>query len=134
MADQKLHLKVVTPTRVVVDESVDEVTLPGALGELGILPGHAALLAGLRIGELSFRQGVRENWLALQWGFAEVSGDEVTVLADVAERPAEIDVEAAHADKAAAESALKSAGGEEFERQRAVLESAVTRISVASRG
>lgn len=133
MADQKLHLKVVTPTRVVVDEHVDEVSLPGALGELGVLPGHAALLAGLRIGELSYRQGVREHWLALQWGFAEVSGDDVTVLADVAERPAEIDVEAARADKSAAESALKSAGGEEFERQRAILESAVTRIAVAAR-
>jgi len=133
MADQKLHLKVVTPARVVVDERVDEVSLPGALGELGILPGHAALLAGLRIGELSYRQGVREHWLALQWGFAEVSGDDVTVLADVAERPAEIDVEAAQADKTAAENALKSAGGEEFERQRAILESAVTRIAVAAR-
>jgi F-type H+-transporting ATPase subunit epsilon len=129
----KLHLKVVTPTRVVVDAEVDEVTLPGALGALGILPGHAPLLTSLRIGELSYRQGVREHWLALQWGFAEVAKDLVTVLADVAELPAEIDVEAARAEKSAAEDALRTATGAEFDRQRATVEASVTRISVATR-
>ncbi|MBI4917030.1 MAG: F0F1 ATP synthase subunit epsilon [Acidobacteria bacterium] len=133
MTVAKLHLKVVTPTRVVVEADVDEVTLPGALGALGILPGHAPLLCALRIGELGYRQGSREHYLALQWGFAEVAADDVTVLADVAELPAEIDVEAARADKLSAEDALRAASGEEFEQQRAQLESAVTRIAVATR-
>jgi len=133
MAAGRLRLRVVTPTRTVVDADVDEVTLPGALGALGILPGHAPLLASLRIGELSYRAANRERWLALQWGFAEVAGDEVTVLADVAEQPSEIDLEAARSDKAQAEAALKTAAGGEFEGQRAKLEASVTRITVAAR-
>jgi len=133
MTAGRLALKVVTPTRVAVEAEVDEVTLPGALGALGILPGHTPLLAALRIGELSYRQGMREHFLALQWGFAEVAGDVVTVLAEVAERPEEIDVEQARSDKQAAEAAMKTASGEEFEHQRAHLEAAVTRITVATR-
>lgn len=128
-----LRLKVVTPTRVVVDAEVDSVTLPGALGALGILPGHTPLLAALRIGELEYRQGVHEHYLAIQWGFAEVQDDIVTVLADVAELPAEIDVAAAEADKRDAEEAMRSAGGEEFNVQRAKLHAAVTRLTVAGR-
>ncbi len=134
---QQLHLKVVTPTRVAVDVTCDEVTLPGALGALGILPGHTPLLTQLRIGELSYKQGMREHYLALQWGFAEINtdaeGTRVTVLAEVAELPEEIDVEAARAEKAAAEVALKGATGEEFDHQRAHLEAAITRITVATR-
>ena len=129
----QLHLKVVTPTRVVVDVPCDEVALPGAIGEIGILPGHTPLLTQLRIGEMSYKQGMREHYLALQWGFAEIANDQVTVLAEVAELPEEIDVEAARQEKASAEVALKAATGEEFEHQRAHLEAAVTRITVASR-
>jgi F-type H+-transporting ATPase subunit epsilon len=128
-----LKLKVVTPVRVVVDTEADEVTLPGALGALGILPGHAPLLATLGIGELSYRTAMRERYLAVQRGFAEVAADVVTVLADVAELPAEIDVEAAREEKRAAEAALRGAAGKEFERQHAQLEAAVTRITVAAR-
>jgi len=132
MSVGRLHLKVVTPTRVVVEADVDEVTLPGVLGALGILPGHAPLLSSLRIGELGYRAGAREHYLALQWGFAEIANDTVTVLADVAELPAEIDVEAARAEKASAEDALRAASGKAFEKQRAQLESSVTRIAVAT--
>ncbi len=141
MSEGRLKLKVVTPTRVVVETEADSVTVPGALGALGILPGHAPLLATMRIGELSYRSGAREHSLAVQNGFVEVSaaaagggsGGTVTVLADVAELPSEIDVDAARAEKAAAESALKSAAGKEFDRQQALLEGAVTRIAVANR-
>ena len=87
MSEGRLHLKVVTPTRVVVDAEADEVGLPGALGVLGILPGHAPLLASLSIGEMWYREGVREYNLALQWGFVEVVDNTVTVLAEVAELP-----------------------------------------------
>jgi len=133
VSGDRLHLKVVTPVRVVVDAEADEVTLPGALGALGILPGHAPLLATLGIGELSYRTATREHYLAVQHGFAEIAANVVTVLADVAELPAEIDVEAARAEKLAAEAALRSAAGAEFELQRAHLEGAVTRITVAAR-
>jgi F-type H+-transporting ATPase subunit epsilon len=133
VSEGRLRLRVITPTRVVVETDADTVTLPGALGELGILPGHAALLTTLRIGELAYRSGGREHVMAVQNGFAEVAADVVTVLADVAELPAEIDLEAARADKAAAEAALKVAGGRELDRQLAHLGTAVTRIAVASR-
>jgi F-type H+-transporting ATPase subunit epsilon len=129
----RLRVKVVTPTRVVVDTEVDEVSLPGALGTLGILPGHAPLLSALRIGELAYRVGSRESYLAIQWGFVEVSRNQVTVLANVAEKPGEIDIAAAREAKAGAEAALKTAAGPEFDRQRAALEAAVTRIAVAGR-
>jgi F-type H+-transporting ATPase subunit epsilon len=129
----QLHLKVVTPTRVAVDAEVDEVTLPGAVGALGILPGHTPLLTSLRIGELSYRTGMREHFLAVQWGFAEIANDQVTVLAEVAELPEEIAVEAARAEKKAAEEALRTAAGKEFDHQRAHFEAAVTRIAVAAR-
>ncbi len=133
MSEGRLRLRVITPTRVVVEADADSVTFPGALGELGILPGHTALLTTMRIGELAYRSGAREHVMAVQNGFAEVAADVVTVLADVAELPAEIDLEAATADKAAAEAELRTAGGKKLDRQLARLEVAVTRIAVASR-
>jgi F-type H+-transporting ATPase subunit epsilon len=142
VSEGRLRLKVVTPTRIVVEAETDSVTVPGALGALGILPGHAPLLATMRIGELSYRIGTREHYLAVENGFVEVtadpatvgSGGTVTVLADVAELPSEIDMDAANAQKARAEAALRSAAGREFDRQQALLEGAVTRIAVAKRG
>ncbi len=133
MSGGRLRLKVVTPVRVVVETEADEVTLPAALGALGVLPGHAPLLATLAIGELAYRSGGVEHSLAVQRGFAEIAADAVTVLADVAELPSEIDVEAARREKAAAEAELRSAAGEEFERARSNLEAATTRIAVANR-
>ncbi len=133
MSTESLRLKVVTPVRVVVDTEVDDVTLPGVVGALGILPGHAPLLAALGIGELLYHAAASDHVLAVQRGFAEVTGNVVTVLADVAELPSEIDLEAARAEKQAAEAALRGAAGREFERQRDRLEAAVTRISVAAR-
>jgi F-type H+-transporting ATPase subunit epsilon len=133
MSEGLLHLKVVTPSRVVVEEDVDQVTLPGALGALGILPGHAPLLAALRIGELSYVKDPREYYLAIQWGFVEVAADVVTVLAEVAELPAEIDVAAAEHARIQAEEAMRTASGAELDRQRARVEAAVTQILVAGR-
>ncbi len=133
MSEGRLRLRVITPTRVVVEADADSVTVPGALGELGILPGHTALLTTMKIGELGYRSGGREHVMAVLNGFAEVAADAVTVLADVAELPAEIDLEAARAEKAAAEAALKTAGGKELDRQLARLQAADTRIAVASR-
>ena len=132
MSEGRLRLRVITPTRVVVEDDTDSVSLPGALGELGILPGHTALLTTLRIGELAYRSGGRERVLAVQNGFAEIGADHVTVLADVAELPSEIDLEAARAAMATTEAALKTSGGEELDRQLASLKTATTRIAVAS--
>ncbi len=133
MSDGRLYVKVITPARVVVEGDADTVTLPGPLGTLGILPGHAALLTTLRVGELAYRSGGRDHVLAVQDGFAEVADDVVTVLADRAELPSEIDVDAARADRAAAEAALKTAGGKALDRQLAKLQLATVRLAVAAR-
>src|SRR5437667_2280854 len=94
MADQ-LTLEVATPSRFVIGEQVDEVVVPGIEGYFGVLPGHAPLLSTLGIGELTYRSGRDEHYLAVAGGFAEVRNDKVIVLADSAERPEEIDRERA---------------------------------------
>jgi len=127
----RLHLEVVTQTRRLLDVHVEEVQLPGVLGALGVLPGHTPLLTSLGIGELMYRSDHRESYLAIQWGFAEVLPDRVTVLATVAETPEEIDVEGAERDLHEAEAALKTADAVELERMRARLQMAVTRLQVA---
>src|ERR1700680_1134827 len=104
MLPDPIELIVVTPQRQVLRETVVEVTLPGAEGQLGILPGHAPLITELGIGELSYRakNASESTPLAAISGFAEVLGDRVTVLAETAERPEEIDLtRAAEAKKRA---------------------------------
>src|SRR5437879_11205122 len=90
MADQ-LTLEIATPTRLVVAQTVDEIVIPGRQGYFGVLPGHAAFLTTLGVGELMYRVGRDEHYLAVAGGFAEVRNDKVIVLADRAERPEEID-------------------------------------------
>lgn len=126
-----LHLEVVTQTRRLLDLDVDEVQLPGTLGALGVLPGHTPLLTSLGIGELMYRTDHRESYLAIQWGFAEILPDRVTVLATVAETPEEIDVTQAEKEKEEAEAALKTADMVELEKMRANLQMAITRLQVA---
>ena len=72
----KITLEIVTPDRSLVREDVDEVIVPGSEGEFGILPGHTPLLATLRVGELSYRQGQEKHYLAIAFGFAE-AGDKL---------------------------------------------------------
>ena len=88
----KLLLEIVTPERALVREEVDEVQVPGAEGYFGVLPGHAALLATLKIGELWYRTGQEKHYLAIAGGFVEVLPDRVTILAHIAERAHEVDI------------------------------------------
>jgi F-type H+-transporting ATPase subunit epsilon len=130
---ETLRLEVATPTRQVVDEQVDTVELPGILGGLGVLPGHTPLLTAIGTGPLLFRREGTESLLAIQGGFAEVLGDRVTVLAAIAERPDEIDVEAAERDKAEAQAALKDAAAEQLKAASDRLRLAEARLEVAGR-
>ncbi len=109
MADT-LHLQIITPDKLLVREDVDSVQIPGKNGYLGVLPGHAPLITELMIGEISYTQGGATHYLAVAWGFAEVLPDKVTILADTAERPEDIDVNRAQQAKARAEEALRQAG------------------------
>ena len=134
MADGKLTLEIATPQRLIFTREVDEVVLPSLDGYMGVLQGHAPLLASLEIGEISFRVGNERTYLCVANGFAEVLRDGVQVLAEVCEPAEEIDVERARRAKERAETRLASdAADVEFARARASLARAVTRIQTHSR-
>ena len=129
-----LTLEIVTPERPLVRETVDEVTLPGAEGELGILPGHTPLLTTLKVGVLSYRKGEERSYVAIAYGFAEALADRVTVLAQVAERAEEIDVTKAKAALERAEQRLTAGGPQtDLEAAREAQAKASTRLLVASK-
>jgi len=102
----KLTLEIVTPERSLVSQLVDEVQLPGSEGYFGVLPGHTPLLTTLQVGELWYRIGQEQHHLAVAFGFAEVLPERVTVLAQIAEKPEDIDVP--RAEVARTESKSKS--------------------------
>ncbi len=106
MAD-RLRLEVATPTRLVVSGEADEVVVPGSEGSFGVLPGHAPLLSLVGTGEVMYRTGREEHHIAVSGGFAEVGPTHVTILAESAERPDEIDVTRARAARDRAEQRLR---------------------------
>ena len=130
MAD-RLHLEIVTPSRRVVEVEVDEVRLPGALGEMGVLPGHIPLLTALAAGPLTYFVGTAATKYAVQGGFAEVLPDRVTVLATVAEAPADIDVAAARQRLEQGNEKLKTASADELDELTTAVRLAETEIEVA---
>ena len=129
----KLLLRIVTPRRHVLEEEVDEVILPGHVGALGILPEHTPLLVRLGVGECEFRRGRERQFLAIASGFAEVGPHHVTVLADTAERPEEIEEAEARREIEEAEAAMKTAALDEVDLARLRVERAATRLKVAHR-
>jgi F-type H+-transporting ATPase subunit epsilon len=90
-----LDFELVTPYRQVLKSEADEVICPGVQGEFGVLPGHAPLLAVLKVGVLAFRRGTDWQYVAVTWGYCEVANDRVSVFAETAEPAAEIDPQAA---------------------------------------
>lgn len=130
----RLKLQVVTPTRTVVATEADSVELPGELGYLGILPGHTPLITVLKTGVLTYRAGADERSVAISAGFAEIANDMVTVLADQAEEPGEVDVSAAERERSKAEEELKTAGRESLDEVRSRLALAEARLAIAKKG
>jgi len=128
------QLEVVTPEKMVVKDVAEEMQIPGKNGYLGILPGHATLITELAVGEISYRSGGQTHYLAVAWGFAEVLPDKVTILAEAAERPQDIDVARAQQSKQRAEEALKNGKTEaDFTHAEDSLKRAETRIEVAEK-
>jgi len=127
---RELLLEVVTPDKLVLSEQIDYVGLPGLLGEFGVLPKHIPFLSALGIGSLMYKIDGRAHYVFVAGGFAEVSGNKVTVLAEVAELPEEIDVDRA---RKASERALTRLEGERKERldharAKAALQRAIMRM------
>lgn len=134
MAD-KIKLEVLTPERLVLSESVDEVVIPGLNGELGILPNHTALISQLKTGILTYRSGSDKRMLHVSGGFAEVLPDHVSVLSDVAERSEEIDLERARRALERAEKRIAQNGDDvDFAQAELKLQRAMIRIQLAARG
>jgi F-type H+-transporting ATPase subunit epsilon len=129
-----LDLQIVTPDRLIVNEQVDEVQIPGTEGYLGVLPGHTPLLTALSIGEMWYRKGQEKTHLSIAGGFAEVLPDRVTLLATLAERPEEIDVARAEAARQRAEQRLAQARSDvDYERARVALQKSIIRLQVSTR-
>jgi F-type H+-transporting ATPase subunit epsilon len=126
------QLEIVTPEKLLVNEAVEEAQIPGQTGYLGILPGHAPLITELGVGTITYRVQGDTRTLAVAWGFAEVLQEKVTILAEAAERPEEIDVTRAQKAKERAEQRLKSSDPQvDFERAEDALQRAETRLKVA---
>ena len=129
-----LTLEIVTPDKALVRETVDEVQVPAAEGYLGILPGHTPLLATLQVGQLTYRSGQQTAHLHVAFGFVEILPDRVTVLAQVAERAEDIDIERAESAKRRAEERVTHPTGTiDFERARVAMMKSLIRLQVAQR-
>lgn len=131
-----ISLRVVTPERQLLQETVDSLQLPGLTGYLGILPGHAPLITELGYGELTYQKGKELRHLTVMGGYAEVLADQVTVLAEVAERAEEIDVDRARAAKGRAEKLLSKTGDADVDWDAAMLalRRSIIRLQTATKG
>ena len=133
---RKIILEVVTPEKVVVSQEVDMVVAPGTEGEFGILPGHVLFLSGIIPGEMRYNSGTETVSLVVSTGFAEVSGDKVSILVDAAERGTEVDIGRAQQAAERARERLakgKSADDIDYSRAEIALKRAIARIKVAEK-
>jgi F-type H+-transporting ATPase subunit epsilon len=130
---ETIQLEIVTPERLVVNDTAEYIEIPGRSGYLGVLPGHAPLITELAVGEISYRNGSQTKRLAVAWGFAEVLQNKVTILAETAEKADEIDTARAEAAKKKAEAELQKAGPEGNKDAQAALQRATTRLDVAGK-
>ena len=131
----KLRLEFVTPERAIAHDEVDEVQLPGEEGLFGVLPGHTPMLASLKVGEMWYRKGGEKVFGFVGFGFAEILPDRVTILARIAEKADDIDLQRAEAAKRRAEERLaqvsRGASEMDYERARIALLRAITRLQVS---
>jgi len=129
---EKIQLEVVTPEKSLFSGTVDNVTVPSTRGYLGILPGHAPLLAELGIGNISYKIGTREELISCSWGFVEVLPERVVVLAQTAEAASDIDMNRAEQAKSRAERRLGSKDPTlDFTRAQLAMLRAVSRLDAA---
>ncbi|RJX30005.1 MAG: F0F1 ATP synthase subunit epsilon [Desulfarculus sp.] len=134
MAKQIL-LEVVTPDKLLLSKEVDVVVAASVDGEFGVLAGHVPFLASLAIGEMRYRVGNQTDYAAISGGFAEVTGEKVTILAEAAELAREIDLDRAQRARERAQKRMAQAQAEQLDYVRAetALRRAMLRLKVAGR-
>ncbi len=132
---EKILLEIVTPDRKLLSTEADVVVCPGVEGQFGVLRGHIPFLSALDIGEMYYRDGAKTEYLSVSGGFAEVTGEKVTIVAEAAEMGKEIDIERARRAMERAEKRLAEARTAEIDwaRAEAALRRAVMRMKVAGR-
>jgi F-type H+-transporting ATPase subunit epsilon len=129
---EKIQLVIVTPDKQLFSGTVDKVTVPSIQGYLGILPGHAPLLAELGIGNVSYQIGDQSQLIFCSWGFVEVLPDRVVVLAQTAEAASDIDINRAEQARQRAEKRLGSKDPHlDFARAELALLRAIARLEIA---
>lgn len=128
-----LKLEVITPVKVTLQVETGSVIAPGVQGYLGVLPGHAPLITPLKPGVVTYRrEDGSEERLAVSGGFLEAGPEQVVILADTAEKAAEIDVERAREARERAEQRLREhPPGLDVARAEVALERAVARLKAA---
>jgi F-type H+-transporting ATPase subunit epsilon len=128
-----LTVSVVTPDGPVLEDTFDMVSCRAESGELGILPGHIPLVAPLTIGAVRLKREDQEEKLAVNGGFMEVQPDKVTILAQSAEKPADIDIQRAREAKQRAERRLQAKQDDiDFKRAELALKRAMNRLNVGN--
>ena len=130
-----LHLEIVDPTGHLLSEEVDEVVARGINGEFGILPGHVPFMTLLDVGECVYKKEGKAYAIFINSGYAEVNNDRVTILAESAEKPEDIDIERAEASLKRAEKRLKAKQieGTDFARAEAALKRSLIRLQMAKK-
>lgn len=132
---KKLLLEIVTPDRKVLSQDVDYVGAPGAMGEFGVLPNHIPFLSALGVGNLYYKDAGKTHYIFVSGGFAEVSPDKVTILAEAAEKAAEIDVERARkAQERAQQRLARTQEKIDYARAQAALRRSLARMSCRTSG
>lgn len=130
----KLQLEIITPQRVVLSEEVDSVTIPAMEGEVTILPEHIPLFTRVIPGEIMYKEGKSEHFMAVQEGFLEVASDKVNIITNYAVRSEEIEVAKVEAAKKRAEQQLQEKKGEvDFAVAEAELRKSILELKVARR-
>ena len=130
----QLHLKIVTPEKLIYDTEVDMVTLSSSEGELGILPHHTALMAKLLPGELRIKKGEKTEILATGDGFIQVANNILTILTDLAVNEAQIDEKVVEDARKRAEAALEQKlSDEEYAETFAILEKSLAQLRIKRR-
>lgn len=131
---KELYLKIITPQKVLLDESVDALYSKSVTGEFGILPGHIPYMTDLDIGVTEYKKGKEKEYISTMGGVIQVKDDVITILSDTAELGEQIDVTRARAAKERAEARLaKGTTDVDFDRAQAALSRAIARISAASK-
>ncbi len=130
----QLHLKIVTPEKLLVDEEVNQVNVSTEQGQIGILPNHANLMAKLEPGELVIKKGGKEERLAVGDGFLQMADNTLSIMTDLATYAEDIDEKAVEEAKKRAEQALEQKlSDEEYAETMAILEKSLAQLRIKRR-